>query len=247
LELFAPVQPLVDRLGAEFFRTIPQEPGVYRFHGADGSILYVGKAKNLRDRLGSYRSLAGQARKTRRLIQRAVRIDWDLCASEAEALAKESRLIKALKPKFNRAGVWTAPPWYLRLAVDGEDLVFTRCLEAPDVALEGTVGPLRSNHAYLLILFVRTLWLSTGGYPEPHTLPRPLLFPGHRWSELRVPESRVMLDAIGPYLLGVHCVALGVIATHLESIVSPFSKGFLQADLEVLQDYWDHHPLRRSE
>jgi hypothetical protein len=43
--LFAPAQPLVDRLGKQFFRKIPARPGVYRMHGATGNVLYVGKAR----------------------------------------------------------------------------------------------------------------------------------------------------------------------------------------------------------
>ena len=49
--LIAPAQPLVERLGREFFRTIPAQPGVYVMRDANGVVVYVGKAKNLRQRL----------------------------------------------------------------------------------------------------------------------------------------------------------------------------------------------------
>ena len=52
---FAPPQPLVERLGKEFFREDPPVPGVYLMRDATGHVLYVGKAKNLRQRLRSYR------------------------------------------------------------------------------------------------------------------------------------------------------------------------------------------------
>ena len=58
--LFAPAQPLVERLGKEFFRKVPAEPGVYSMRDATGNVVYVGKAKNLRQRLGSYRACAGR-------------------------------------------------------------------------------------------------------------------------------------------------------------------------------------------
>jgi excinuclease UvrABC nuclease subunit len=53
--LFADPRPLVERLGPEFFRRAPQSPGVYLMRDRADSVLYVGKAKNLRKRLASYR------------------------------------------------------------------------------------------------------------------------------------------------------------------------------------------------
>lgn len=109
LWLFPPPRPLVDRLGADFFRELPERPGVYYFCGAESGVLYVGKAKNLRKRLGSYR-VANPERLPRRLIRllnRTTRIELDVCASETHASLREEELIVALLPKFNRAGkVW---------------------------------------------------------------------------------------------------------------------------------------------
>ncbi len=63
--LFAPAKPLVERLGKRFFRKIPARPGVYSMRDATGAVVYVGKAKNLRQRLRSYRvaNLAPTAKK----------------------------------------------------------------------------------------------------------------------------------------------------------------------------------------
>ena len=106
--LFAPAQPLVERLGKEFFRKVPAEPGVYSMRDATGNVVYVGKAKNLRQRLGSYR-VANPERMPRRhlrMVREVARIDFDFCHNESAALVREARLIRGLKPKFNRAGVW---------------------------------------------------------------------------------------------------------------------------------------------
>ncbi len=109
LWLFPPPRPLVERLGAEFFRELPEKPGVYFFAGAGSGVLYVGKAKNLRKRLANYR-VANPERLPRRLIrllQQTQRIEFDLCASEDHAVRREADLICALLPRFNRAGkVW---------------------------------------------------------------------------------------------------------------------------------------------
>ncbi len=113
--LFPPVRPLAERFGAEFFRAVPEAPGVYLMSTARDGVLYVGKAKNLRRRLGSYRSGSGERLppKVVRLLLCVERIDWDLCPDEAAALARERELIRALQPRFNRQGVRPPQEWFI--------------------------------------------------------------------------------------------------------------------------------------
>ncbi|MEN9740836.1 MAG: hypothetical protein RLZ72_1102 [Actinomycetota bacterium] len=83
-------------------RTIPTDPGVYRFFDANGRILYVGKAKNLRNRLSTYfQSPAGLMERTRRMVSTAVRVDWTVVGTELEALHLEFTWIKEFRPPFN--------------------------------------------------------------------------------------------------------------------------------------------------
>lgn len=106
LWLFDPPKPLVERFGEEFFRTLPANPGVYLFCGDAEGVLYVGKAKNLRKRLSSYR-VANPERLPRRIVRllfRVRRIEWDECPSEELAVHREEQLICTLNPQFNRAG-----------------------------------------------------------------------------------------------------------------------------------------------
>jgi len=109
LWLFDPPRPLVERFGEDFFRTLPEVPGVYLMCGATEGVLYVGKARNLRKRLASYR-VANPERFPRRIIRllhQVRRIEWDLCRSEEAACHREELLICVLTPKFNAAGkVW---------------------------------------------------------------------------------------------------------------------------------------------
>src|SRR5205814_7898791 len=56
LRFFKRPKPLLDRFGAEFFRSLPSKPGVYIMSGEAGRVLYVGQSKNLRVRLGTYRN-----------------------------------------------------------------------------------------------------------------------------------------------------------------------------------------------
>jgi excinuclease UvrABC nuclease subunit len=113
LWLFPPPRPLVERLGADFFRRLPDRPGVYLMCGPAEGVLYVGKAKSLRRRLGSYR-VANPERLSRRIIRllhQVTRIEWDECPTEACARHREEALIALLQPRFNAAGkVWPLPP-----------------------------------------------------------------------------------------------------------------------------------------
>jgi excinuclease ABC subunit C len=86
----------------EKIRTLPTQPGVYLYKNAEGEVIYVGKAKNLRARVRSYLLEASQANaKTGSLMREAVDIDYILVANEHEALALENNLIKQKKPRFN--------------------------------------------------------------------------------------------------------------------------------------------------
>ena len=83
-------------------RSIPTDPGVYRFFDANDRILYVGKAKNLRNRLSTYfQSPAGLMERTRRMVSTAVRVDWTVVGTELEALHLEFTWIKEFRPPFN--------------------------------------------------------------------------------------------------------------------------------------------------
>ncbi|MGD0797038.1 MAG: excinuclease ABC subunit UvrC [Acidobacteriaceae bacterium] len=83
-------------------RTIPTLPGCYLYKNAEGEVIYVGKAKNLRARVRSYFLEANQANaKTGTLMREAVDVDYITVANEHEALALENNLIKQRKPRFN--------------------------------------------------------------------------------------------------------------------------------------------------
>jgi excinuclease ABC subunit C len=83
-------------------RSIPTDPGVYRFFDGSDRILYVGKAKNLRNRLSTYfQSQSGLLERTRRMVSSAIRVDWTVVSTELEALHLEFTWIKEFRPPFN--------------------------------------------------------------------------------------------------------------------------------------------------
>ncbi len=82
-------------------KTLPTTPGIYRMLGADGEVLYVGKARNLRVRVRSYFRPTGLTPKVRALTALIERIDVTVTHTENEALLLENNLIKTLLPHFN--------------------------------------------------------------------------------------------------------------------------------------------------
>lgn len=98
--------------------SIPVGPGVYRFRDDAGTVLYVGKAKNLRNRLNSYfADLAGLHERTRRMVTTAARVEWTVVNTEVEALQLEYAWIKEFDPRFNvkyrddKSYPWLAVTW----------------------------------------------------------------------------------------------------------------------------------------
>ena len=82
--------------------TLPTKTGCYLMKNADGKIIYVGKAVNLRARVRSYfHSDSSHDNKTRRLVHEIADIEWIVVGSELEALILEMNLIKRHRPRFN--------------------------------------------------------------------------------------------------------------------------------------------------
>lgn len=82
--------------------TLPSKPGVYLFRGNNGEVVYVGKAKSLRDRVRSYfQTSPGEDQRGERLRSEVAELEVTVCKNEVEALILESTLIKKYKPRFN--------------------------------------------------------------------------------------------------------------------------------------------------
>ena len=100
---------------------LPAVPGIYRFFDADGRLLYVGKAKNLRERVGSYLSnAAGHSNKTLDLIRHAQDVRVEVADSELEAALEEAAAIRRERPPYNRLGKHLPRIAFLKLTVVDE-------------------------------------------------------------------------------------------------------------------------------
>ncbi|WP_306118717.1 MULTISPECIES: excinuclease ABC subunit UvrC [unclassified Roseitalea] len=82
-------------------KRLPNRPGVYRMFGVSGEVLYVGKAKSLKNRVTSYARLGGHTNRIARMIAQTASMEFVTTRSETEALLLEANLIKRLRPRFN--------------------------------------------------------------------------------------------------------------------------------------------------
>jgi excinuclease ABC subunit C len=85
----------------DFVTRLPLKPGVYRMFDVDGEVIYVGKAKNLKNRVSNYARGQGHNNRIALMISLTCNMEFVVTSTEAEALLLESNLIKKLKPRFN--------------------------------------------------------------------------------------------------------------------------------------------------
>jgi excinuclease ABC subunit C len=86
---------------AEFAPSLPHLPGVYKYFNADNTIIYIGKAKDLKKRVSNYFAKTIVHRKTRLLVQQITKIEFTIVPTEQDALLLESSLIKHFQPRYN--------------------------------------------------------------------------------------------------------------------------------------------------
>ncbi|HTY87120.1 MAG TPA: GIY-YIG nuclease family protein [Candidatus Acidoferrum sp.] len=238
--LFAPERPLVKRLGRKFFRKIPRQAGVYKMRDARDDVVYVGKAKNLRQRLQNYRVANPERMRPRhlKLLRAVTRIEFDLCPNERVALQHEARLIRELKPRFNRAGVWPGKTQFLTWRFVGTAVEFA-VQEIPAAGWE-RFGPLGAYASRLRATLARLLWLALHPAAGFHQLP--LGWAQQRLRDVariecggRVEEVRTALDNAfwgDPELFTCWLTAL------LNRNRPAFERAAILADVEELQEFF---------
>jgi DNA polymerase III subunit epsilon len=122
----------------DLVRHAPSQPGVYRFLGPDGEVLYVGKAGDLRTRLRRY---FGQDRRRRvdDLVRETARVDWTVAPTELEAAVAELRAIREHRPRYNRRSKFPERQVHVKLTAEA----FPRLSIVPGTRSDGAtyVGP----------------------------------------------------------------------------------------------------------
>jgi predicted GIY-YIG superfamily endonuclease len=236
--LFSDPKPLVKRLGKKFFKRIPKRPGVYLMRDAGENIIYVGKAKNLKQRLSSYRTANPDRMSQRhlRLLRQVVRIEFKLCRDETSALAKEAELLRSIRPKFNRAGVWPMKPKTLlwRLSESGLHLKIAESVE-PD--WQG-IGPLKGVR-WLRLTLARLIWMATNADARIHGLPA-------GWNKGKIEEEALIkCNGEAPELAELMRSLnetgaqrfINWVRKQTNSKLTQFENAWLEAELEALADF----------
>ncbi|MCE9519709.1 MAG: nucleotide excision repair endonuclease [Verrucomicrobia bacterium] len=148
LRLFELCNPFIQRLGADFFKSLPACPGVYFFYDSTGRLIYIGQSNTLRARVGSYRHVGPERypRRILRLVNRIARIEWRECGTPDEAIELERVLLLKHRPQYNRAGVWPGAPWWLTV-YEWKDGVQARLSRHP-AEHPSCTGPLPPSFRY---------------------------------------------------------------------------------------------------
>lgn len=242
--------PLPGRQGVEFFRKLPQGPGVYLMVGEAGAILYVGKAKNLRARLSSYkRARPGQvSRKVMRMIHLIREIRIEICDSEKTALLRENQLLREIQPPFNTVNTHPESYYFIGFRSLGQE-VRLRLTTSPkrqgDLLFGAYKGRGSVREGYQALL--RLIWASSASeprfeFPTRLTSYRPI----YTYS---VKLARELLPHLRRFLSGRSAELLPLLTERLlqNPTIPPFAYRLIQEDLERLQCFFDRCPGRNRE
>jgi GIY-YIG catalytic domain len=114
------------KFGRAFLTEVPSEPGVYFIYDLEDHLIYIGKAKSLKRRLGQYQKpkRGKKGRRMRSILKEAAKIRWEVEASDLEASLREVRLIQTHRPRWNLVGAFTFMYPFLGLRLAAEDLHF---------------------------------------------------------------------------------------------------------------------------
>lgn len=239
LLLMADARPLEQRLGRTFFRKAPRRSGVYLMRDSANNVLYVGKAKDLRQRLNNYR-VANPDRMPRRhlrMVHEVKRIEFQFCPTETLALAHEARLLRSLKPKFNRAGVWPGKTRFLVWRMRETRLKLSLA-ETPEPDWQ-RFGPLFSGAVHLQRALARLLWLALNpargladlpaGWVHGRFMDTTTLHCGGVADEIRA--------ALETFFWGKPDEFMSWLGSKFAERISAFERTAIQSDLEILEDF----------
>jgi excinuclease UvrABC nuclease subunit len=241
LKLFETCSVIQRRFDRTFFRSLPDCAGVYLMCDAESHVIYVGKAKNLRQRIGSYRYADERcSRKTARLVARIASIRWQECASEEAALLEENRLLRELRPRFNRMNTWPKAAQFIRLVVDSTFVQMSLTTEADGQCYGAFKGVSRDVFGALL----RLLWAIGDPYAG---LPRSLLL--HRPAaahEFPLSQAERWLGPLRTSLRGECDELASRFAAAAANEQCPFYSAFRQADLLAVEQFLRIGPQRNQ-
>jgi excinuclease UvrABC nuclease subunit len=246
--LFPDPRPLDQRLGKTFFRRAPRRSGVYLMKDAGDNVLYVGKARDLKQRLNHYR-VANPDRMPRRhlrMVREVARIEFQFCPNEPAALRRESKLLRSLKPRFNRADVWPGKLRFIVWRMNGEKLELG-ITEIPEPNWR-RFGPLNGSARPLYHALARLLWLATN---SKSVVEIPAGWAHGRLSETVTLSCGAQVDDIltglENYFWQTPELFLALLERRYSERTHPFERTVIASDMETLQNFAQKRDARQQE
>lgn len=245
LHLFVPPKPLVERLGKDFFRRIPRQPGVYVMTGQEGRVLYVGQSKNLRARLGSYKNAQPDRApaKVIRLVRLVQSITWETYPSPEAAQLRENQLLRLHRPRFNRLNTWPKRNSFLCVKATDDSLELMRTQE-PEAGASVYGAFKGSGSAYAALL--RLLWSALHQPASLQDFPLRLLNPAPP-PRFNFPSgAKRFTGPLHRFLDGSSDELLAIVAQLQPAAESlcPFHRALLEMDRECLAGFFKLGPAR---
>lgn len=254
--LFESENPLTDRLGEAFFDELPKTPGIYKMYGSAGQLLYVGKAKNLRNRLFTYRRAkpGRESRKVIRLVRMIRAIELEELANEEEALLRENELIREYKPEFNHAKKQHEAYYYMALRKEKDILVADLRMHVREKEREHTFGAFKGHVTVRrgLGALLRQLYIIEQEVRQPFDLPSQLLkklTPMHYKLQAAALLEQGWMSEITSFLKGRSDNFLYRLMEHAQkqALLEAFIGKVVLKDMEALKFFYDRCARRNYE
>lgn len=222
----------------------PHEPGVYTMYDKHDQVLYVGKGKDLQQRITSYRY--SKSKKVQRMIAHLERISYEVCNTETDAILLENLLIRSLRPPFNHANKKPETYYYISTARRGNKKEFRLSMRVlddyPEVygCFKGHLKTRKGLGALLKLLFVQETSITSAHYLPSQLLNRitPQRF------QLRLDEESGFL--VDQFLKGSSSLLADQLEEHIMSLdfKDRFTSTYFDNELELLRMFFTLGPQR---
>lgn len=222
----------------------PHEPGVYTMYDRHDQVLYVGKGKDLQQRITSYRY--SKSKKIQRMIAHLERISYEVCNSETDAILLENLLIRSLRPPFNHANKKPETYYYISTARRGNKKEFRLSMRVlddyPDVygCFKGHLKTRKGLGALLKLLFVQETSITSAHYLPSQLLNR--ITP--QKCQLQLNDQTGLL--VDQFLKGSSGLLADQLEEHVMSIMfkDRFTENYFDNELEMLRMFFTLGPQR---
>ncbi|MGN8225409.1 nucleotide excision repair endonuclease [Gracilimonas sp. BCB1] len=222
----------------------PHEPGVYTMYDKHDQVLYVGKGKDLQQRITSYRY--SKSKKVQRMIAHLERISYEVCNTETDAILLENLLIRSLRPPFNHANKKPETYYYISTARRGNKKEFRLSMRVlddyPEVygCFKGHLKTRKGLGALLKLLFVQETSITSAHYLPSQLLNRitPQKF------QLRLDEKSGGL--VDQFLKGSSSLLADQFEEHIMALTfkDRFTENYFDNELEQLRMFFTLGPQR---